>query len=79
LRHPTDSRRRRQIQATRPDDFAERQAVVWEYDWLIEELGAILERAPFNDKQFVLGHRVGIEQAIELARRRQAELRALLT
>ena len=79
LRHPTDSRRRRQIQATRPDDFAERQAVVWEYDWLIEELGAILERAPFNDKQFVLGHRVEIEQAIELARRRQAEVRALLT
>ena len=79
LRHPTDSRRRRQIQATRADDFAERQAVVWEYDWLIEELVAILERARFDDKQFVLGHRVGIEQAIELARRRQAEVRALLT
>ena len=41
LRHPTDSRRRRQIQATRTDDFAERQAVVWEYNWLIEELAAV--------------------------------------
>ena len=40
LRHPTDSRRRRQIQATRTDDFAE-QAVVWEYNWLIEELAAV--------------------------------------
>jgi len=79
LRHPTDSRRQRQIQATRTDDFAERQAVVWEYDWLIEELGAIPQRARFDDQQFVLGHRLGIEQAIELARRRQAEVRALLT
>ena len=42
LRHPTDSRKRRQVQVTRTDDFAERQAVVWEYDWLIEELGPFL-------------------------------------
>ena len=79
LRYPSASRKRRQVQTASADDFSERQAVVWEYDWLIEELGAILERARFDDKQFVLGHRVGIEQAIELARRRQAEVGALLT
>jgi hypothetical protein len=78
LQHPTAKRKRRRV-ITSADDFAERQAVVWEYDRLFEELGAVLEQALFDDKQLVLGHRVGIEQAIEVARRRQAEVPALLT
>jgi hypothetical protein len=53
LRHPSAGRKRRQVQTASADDFYERQAVGWKYDWLIEELGAILERALFDDKQFV--------------------------
>ena len=62
------------------DDAAERQAIVREYGVFIEELESTLQQLPPGaDRAFVLGHRVGIEQAVDLAKRRRADVKALLT
>jgi hypothetical protein len=70
-------RRRRERPSQAPilpgDDAAERQAIIREYSVFIEELETILQQLPPGaDRGFVLGHRVGIQQAIDLAKRRRA-------
>jgi hypothetical protein len=71
---------RRRRPAVRPgDDYEERHAIIKEYGAYMDELEGILaETAPESDLRFVLGHRVGIERAIDIAKRRRADVKALL-
>jgi hypothetical protein len=77
VRRHRQSRREHPSQAPAlpDDDAAERHAIVREYSVFIEELETILQQLPPGaDRGFVLGHRVGIQQAIDLAKRRRAAI-----
>jgi hypothetical protein len=70
---------RKRRSTVRPgDDYDERQAIIREYGAYMEELQTLLDEAPESDLRFVLGHRTGIERAIDLAKRRRADVKALL-
>jgi hypothetical protein len=77
---PTErTQRRRQRLAHAKDDAEERKAICHELGSLIAELRAILKGCADTDLRFVIGHKAGLQRAIEVLKRRRSDVKAIRT